>query len=147
MAYENSRRSIPERLSLPSLTDTRLFSLKILPLSEIFSPKAKTIFRFVSILHGSPRSIRVMVRGETLASLDSSALLIIRDSLISFKLFLLIFKILYYSLEIIIMVYCFVYCKNHAKSRLIFILDIISISYKDIMADNHFELTANCLIL
>ena len=85
---------MPERLSLPSLTDTTMFSPKILSLSEILNPKAKTIFRFVSILHGSPRSIRVMVRGETLASLESSALLIIRDSLISFRLFLLISLIL-----------------------------------------------------
>jgi len=67
-----------------------MFLPKILSLSEIFNPKAKTIFRFVSILHGSPRSIRVMVRGEMLAFLESSALLIIRDSLISFKLFLFI---------------------------------------------------------
>jgi len=67
-----------------------MFSPKILSLSEIFNPKAKTIFRFVSTLHGLPRSIRVMVRGEMLAFLESSALLIIRDSLTSFRLFLLI---------------------------------------------------------
>jgi hypothetical protein len=40
------------------------------------------------------------VRGEMLASLESSALLIIRDSLISFRLFLLIFLILCHWFDI-----------------------------------------------
>ena len=60
-------------------------------LSDNFKPKAKTIFRFVSILHGLPRSIRVMVRGEMSAFLESSALLINKDSLISLKEFFSIF--------------------------------------------------------
>jgi hypothetical protein len=147
MAYENSRRSIPERLFLLSLTDTRLFSLKILSLSEIFIPKAKTIFRFVSILHGSPRSIRVMVRGEMLASLESSALLIIRDSLISFRLFLLIFKILYYLFNIIIMSLFTFVLQKLCKNQLIFILAVISICFTDCATDQQFEPIANYLIL
>jgi hypothetical protein len=59
-------------------------------LSEILYPNARIILRFVSILQGMPCSIRVMVIGDMLAFLASSALLIIRDSLISFNKFLLI---------------------------------------------------------
>jgi hypothetical protein len=64
------------------------FSANIFFLSVTFNPKAKTIFRFVSGLHDIPFSIRVMVRGEIWALLESSALLIIKDSLISLRLFL-----------------------------------------------------------
>jgi len=49
------------------------------------------IFRFVSILHGFPCSIRVRVSTDNFAFLASSALLIIRDSLISFTEFTRIF--------------------------------------------------------
>jgi hypothetical protein len=45
------------------------------------------IFRFVSILHDLPFSILVMVKGDILAFLESSVLLIIRDCLISLKEF------------------------------------------------------------
>ena len=138
---------MPARLSLPSLTDTAMFSPKILSLSDIFNPRPKTIFRFVSILHGSPRSIRVMVRGEMLASLESSALLIIRDSLISFRLFLLIFKILYYLFDIIIMSLLTFVLQKPCKKQSIFISTIISYSYTGNATDQQFELMANSLIL
>ena len=52
--------------------------------------KAKITFRFVSILHCLPCSIRVIVIGDILAFLASSVLLIMRDSLISFRGFLII---------------------------------------------------------
>ena len=64
-----------------------MFSLNIFFLSDIFSPRPITILRFVSGLHDIPFSIRVMVRAEMLAVLDSSALLIIKDSLIFLRLF------------------------------------------------------------
>jgi len=62
-----------------------------LSLSDNFKPNPKRIFRFVSILHGLPCSIREMVRSEMLAFLESSDLLIKRLSLISFKEFFFIF--------------------------------------------------------
>ena len=71
--------------------DKFISSPNTLFLSEIFNPKAKRIFRLVSILHGIPFSIRLMVTGDMLAFLESSALLIRRDSLIFFKEFFLIF--------------------------------------------------------
>ena len=40
------------------------YSKNTLFLSEILYPKAKIIFRFVSILHGIPFSIRVIVMGD-----------------------------------------------------------------------------------
>jgi hypothetical protein len=52
------------------------------------------IFRFVSILHGLPCSIRVRVYTDKFAILASSALLIKKDSLISLKEFVLIFLVL-----------------------------------------------------
>ena len=64
------------------------YSLKILFLSERLRPNANRIFRFVSILHGSPFSILDIVMGETFASLANSALLIRRDSRTSFSEFL-----------------------------------------------------------
>jgi hypothetical protein len=67
-----------------------VFPANIFFSSEIFNPKPKTILRFVSDLHDIPFSIRVMVRREMLALLESSALLIIIDSLISLRLFLFI---------------------------------------------------------
>ena len=48
------------------------------------------IFRFVSIRQSIPFSILEIVIGETLAFLESSALLIMRDSLIFFTKFWLI---------------------------------------------------------
>ena len=45
------------------------------------------IFRFVSIRHGNPFSIREMVMGDTLAARASSALLIKSASLALFKAF------------------------------------------------------------
>ena len=60
--------------------------------SEIFNPKAKRIFRFVFILLGFPCSIRVRVIDDMFAFLASSVLLIMKDSLISFKEFVLIFS-------------------------------------------------------
>ena len=53
------------------------------------------ILRLVSIRQSNPFSIREMVMGETFAFLESSALLIIKDSLIFFTEF---FVILDYSL-------------------------------------------------
>ena len=47
------------------------------------------ILRFVSIRHCIPFSMREIVIGETFAFLESSALLIIKDSLIFFTRFLL----------------------------------------------------------
>ena len=64
---------------------------------NILSTKAKTTFCFVSILHCLPCSIRVMVVCDILAFLASSALLIIRYSLIFLKEFLLIAWALYSS--------------------------------------------------
>ena len=64
---------------------------KTLFLSDNFKPNAKRIFRFVSILHGLPCSIRVRVSTDRFAILASSALLIKKDSLISFKEFVFIF--------------------------------------------------------
>jgi len=65
-------------------------SLNILFLSERLYPRAKRIFRLVSTRHGKCFSMRDIVIGETLAFLASSALLIMRDSLIFFKELLLI---------------------------------------------------------
>jgi hypothetical protein len=59
-------------------------------LSETFNPKAKRIFRFVSTLQGLPCSILVRVSDDIFDFLASSALLIMKDSLISFKEFVLI---------------------------------------------------------
>ena len=92
------------------------FSANIFCLSVNFKPKAKTIFRFVSNLHDIPFSIRVIVRGETLALLESSALLIIKDSLIFLRLFLLI------SLdsalrEFTISAIHHLHCRSHAKKH------------------------------
>ena len=64
-------------------------------LSEIFTPKAKRIFRFVPILQGLPSSIRERVRVEMFDFLANSALLIIKDSLISFNEFALILSPLF----------------------------------------------------
>ena len=64
---------------------------KILSFSERSISRAWRIFRLVSNRQGIPFSIRSMVNGETFAFLASSALLIITDSLIFFKLFLLIY--------------------------------------------------------
>ena len=91
-----------------------VFLAKIFFLSDIFNPKAKTIFRFVSDLHDIPFSIRVMVRGEILALLESSALLIINDSLIFLRLFLLIgFDSA--SQEVMISATYLLHCRSHAK--------------------------------
>ena len=65
-----------------------LYWINILFLSENLYPKAKIIFRCVSILHGIPFTIRVMVMVETFACLASSVLLSIRDSWIFLRLFL-----------------------------------------------------------
>jgi hypothetical protein len=90
------------------------FSANIFFLSVIFNPKAKTIFRFVSDLHDIPFSIRVMVRGEILALLESSALLIIKDSLIFLRLFLLIcFDSA--SQGVMISATYLLHCRSHAK--------------------------------
>jgi hypothetical protein len=61
-------------------------------LSETFNPKAKRIFRFVSTLQGLPCSILVRVSDDIFDFLESSVLLIMKDSLISFKEFVLIFS-------------------------------------------------------
>jgi len=60
----------------------------------MFNPKAKRIFRFVSILEGIPFSIRAMVMGDIFALRASSVLLIIKDSLTSLKelLFIVSYK-------------------------------------------------------
>jgi len=60
-------------------------------LLDNFNPKAKRIFRFVSILQGLPCSILVMVSDDIFDFLASSVLLIMKDSLNSFKEFVLIF--------------------------------------------------------
>jgi hypothetical protein len=52
------------------------------------NPKAKRIFRFVSIRQGIPFSIRVIVMADMLAFRASSALLIMRDSLVFLRWFL-----------------------------------------------------------
>lgn len=64
--------------------------MNILGLSEIFSPSANKIFRWVSIRQGMPLSIREIVIGEILACLASSVLLIRRDSRTDLRLFLAI---------------------------------------------------------
>ena len=84
----NDKYKVRKRVKVPGHHGA--FSTNIFVLSAIFNPKAKTIFRFVSGLHDIPFSIRVMVSGEILALLESSALLIIKDSLIFLRLFLLI---------------------------------------------------------
>lgn len=61
--------------------------MKILFLSERSNPSARMILRMVSIRQGIPLSIRAMVIGETFAALASSALLISKDSLVSFSAF------------------------------------------------------------
>ena len=53
-------------------------------------PSARRILRLVSMRHGMPFSILVIVIGETFAILANSALLINIDSLVFFKLFVLI---------------------------------------------------------
>ena len=86
LSYENWRRSNP-KCSFPlALINEAITSFS----SEFIDPKVLIIFRFVSILHGRPCSIRVMVLGDRSVFLASSTLLIIRDSLISFREFLLI---------------------------------------------------------
>jgi len=52
------------------------------------------IFRFVSIRQSNPFSIREIVMGETFAFLESSALLIIKDSLIFFTEFFVILELM-----------------------------------------------------
>jgi len=61
-------------------------------LSDIFNPKAKSILRFVSTRQGLPCSIRVRVSDDIFDFLASSVLLIMKDSLISLKEFVLIFS-------------------------------------------------------
>ena len=56
---------------------------KILSLSERSHPRARIIFRLVAIWQGFPFSILLIVKGETSAFLESSALLIRSSSLIS----------------------------------------------------------------
>jgi hypothetical protein len=58
--------------------------------SDKLYPSAKRILRFVSIRQGIPCSMRVIVMGETLASLASSDLLIKRDSRTFLRRFLAI---------------------------------------------------------
>jgi len=102
------------RIPVKDLRHHNAFSANIFFLSVIFSPKAKTIFRFVSGLHVIPLSIRVMVRGEILALLESSALLIIKDSLIFLRLFLLICSDSA-SQEVMISYTYLLHCRSHAK--------------------------------
>ena len=52
------------------------------------------IFRLVSIRQSNPFSMREIVMGETFAFLESSALLIIKDSLIFFTEFFVILKLI-----------------------------------------------------
>jgi hypothetical protein len=64
--------------------------LKILCLSESLNPNANRILRWVSIRHGIPLSILVMVMGETSANFESSVLLMRSDSRTDFNLLLII---------------------------------------------------------
>ena len=86
LSYENWRRSNSKRSPPLSLINDAITSFS----SKFIDPKVLIIFRFVSILHARPCSIRVMVLGDRSVFLASSTLLIIRDSLISFREFLLI---------------------------------------------------------
>ena len=86
LSYENWRRSNPKRTPLLSMINDAITSFS----SKFIDPNVLIIFRFVSILHGRPCSIRVMVLGDTSVFFANSTLLIIRDSLISFRGFLLI---------------------------------------------------------
>ena len=60
----------------------------------MFNPKAKRIFRFVSILQDLPCSILIRVPTDKSAFLASSDLPNKKDSLISFKWFVIIFLVL-----------------------------------------------------
>ena len=100
--YPNKKMHVHPRSCLLGKITSSSFSLTVLILylpntlflSITFKPKAKIIFRCVSILHGMPCSIRETVMGDIPAFLASSVLLISKDSLIFFNRFLLILKIL-----------------------------------------------------